>query len=226
MLKLRSLIGLLPFLSIVFAPAVSAEDLTAEFDAKHKSCLERIAEDNEQAFEEAMIWQDDGGGRRAKHCVAMALFALGHEDEAAHRLEALAKAPDGGTPAMRADFYAEASNFWLLAGEANNALRSTGGGLKISEAHVDLRIAHARALAMVKNYEAAEEHLSYIVAQHPINADARRYLADTHYQQDRFDEAKRVIETALDLDPASVETALLRGRINEAIRTGTKPSAP
>ena len=30
-----------------------------------------------------MIWQDEGGGRRAKHCVAMSLFALGHEVEAA-----------------------------------------------------------------------------------------------------------------------------------------------
>lgn len=226
MLKFHSLIGLLPLLSIVFAPAARAEDLTQEFDAKHKSCLEHIAKDNEQAFEEAMIWQDDGGGRRAKHCVAMALFALGHEDEAAHRLEALAKAPDGGTPAMRADFYAEASNFWLLAGDANNALRSTGEGLKISEQHVELRIAHARALAMAKNYEAAEEHLSYIVAQNPQNAAARRYLADMHFRQDDLDKAKLLIETAVNIDPTSVETALLRGRINEAIRKGTKAETP
>ena len=90
------LLGLLPLIAISIAGPSFAGDLTASFDAKHKECLERIAVDNELAFEEAMIWQDDGGGRRAKHCVAMALYALGHEDEAAHRLDTLAKARDGG----------------------------------------------------------------------------------------------------------------------------------
>ena len=78
-------------------PSAFAGDLTDAFDKKHKECLERIAEDSDLAFEEAMIWRSEGGGRRAKHCEAMALFALGHEDEAANRLDELAKASDGGT---------------------------------------------------------------------------------------------------------------------------------
>ena len=75
----RTLLLSLPAIAICFASTASAADLTAEFDAKHKACLERIAVDNDLAYEEAMIWQDEGGGRRAKHCVAMALYALGHE---------------------------------------------------------------------------------------------------------------------------------------------------
>ena len=51
-----------------------------------------------------MIWQDEGGGRRAKHCVAMSLFALGHEVEAAARLDALAIASDGGTNIYASQF--------------------------------------------------------------------------------------------------------------------------
>ena len=110
----RSLLLSLPAFAICFAGSSFAADLTEEFDAKHKECLERIAQDNQLAFEEAMIWQDEGGGRRAKHCVAMALYALGHEDEAANRLDSLAMASDGGTKLMRADFYAEAANFGSL----------------------------------------------------------------------------------------------------------------
>ncbi|MGB0906187.1 MAG: hypothetical protein ACPGVT_01745, partial [Maricaulaceae bacterium] len=95
-MKLRSAIipcaaFVMPFL--LAAPSM-AEDLTAEFDAKHKECLERIAVDADLAYEEAMIWRGDGGGRRAKHCVAMALYAVGHTEEAAHRLNKLAVAPD------------------------------------------------------------------------------------------------------------------------------------
>ncbi len=214
----RLLLGLLPLIAILFAEHTHGEDLTAEFDNKHKKCLERIAEDNELAFEEAMIWQDDGGGRRAKHCVAMALYALGHEDEAAHRLDALAKASDGGTPAMRADFYSEAANFWLVANKPDRAYKSATDGLDIKVDHLDLRIARARAYAMSGYYEYAEIDLTSVLGFDPKHAGALRYRADARLQQGRLSEAKADIENSLTSDPNAVETALLRGQINEAIR--------
>lgn len=214
----RSLLLSLPVFAICFAAPVQAADLTAEFDAKHEACLERIAEDNEIAYEEAMIWQDDGGGRRAKHCVAMALYALGHEDEAASRLDALAIASDGGTKLMRADFYAEAANFWLVAGEGDRAYKSAAEGLKLRKDHIDLRIARARAYAMLERYDYAEIDLTSVLNFSPNNADALRYRADAKMKQGRLDEAKIDIERALTADPTKVETALLRGQINEAIR--------
>ena len=203
---------------LLIASSAYAADLTAEFDAKHKACLERIAEDNELAYEEAMIWQDEGGGRRAKHCVAMALYALGHEDEAAHRLDSLAMASDGGTKKMRADFYAEAANFWLVAGEADRAYKSASDGLKLRKDHIDLRIARARAYAMLERYDYAEIDLNSVLTFSPQNADALRYRADAKMKQGRLSEAKTDIERALRADPTKVETALLRGQINEAIR--------
>ena len=214
----RLLLGLLPLIAISFAEHSYGEDLTAEFDTKHKKCLERIAEDNELAFEEAMIWQDDGGGRRAKHCVAMALYALGHEDEAAHRLDALAKASDGGTPAMRADFYSEAANFWLVANKPDRAYKSATDGLDIKVDHLDLRIARARAYAMSGYYEYAEIDLTSVLGFDPKHAGALRYRADARLQQGRLSEAKADIENSLASDPNAIETALLRGQINEAIR--------
>jgi len=212
------LLGLLPLIAISIAGPSFAEDLTASFDAKHKECLERIAVDNELAFEEAMIWQDDGGGRRAKHCVAMALYALGHEDEAAHRLDTLAKARDGGTPAMRADFYSEAANFWLVANKPDKAYKSATDGLHIKSDHLDLRISRARAYAMSGYYEYAETDLTSVLVFDPKHAGALRYRADARFQQGRLLEAKTDIENSLAYDPTIVETALLRGRINEAIR--------
>lgn len=220
-----SLLLSLPVIAICFAGSAFATDLTEEFDAKHKACLERIAEDNEIAYEEAMIWQDEGGGRRAKHCVAMALYALGHEDEAAFRLDKLAVASDGGTKKMRADFYAEAANFWLVAGEADRSYKSASEGLKLRKDHIDLRIARARAYAMLERYDYAETDLTSVLKFSPNNADALRYLADTKMKQGRLSEAKIDIEKALRADPTKVETALLRGQINEAIRLEALPKA-
>ena len=220
----RSLLLSLPAFAICFTSSAFAADLTKEFDAKHKACLERIAEDNELAFEEAMIWQDEGGGRRAKHCVAMALYALGHEDEAASRLDSLAMASDGGTKKMRADFYAEAANFWLISDEADRAYKSASEGLKLRKDHIDLRIARARAYAMLERYDYAETDLTSVLSFAPNHADALRYRADAKMQQGRLSEAKTDIERALRADPNKVETALLRGRINEAIRLEALPN--
>jgi len=216
---MRSVLLSLPTIAIAIVgqPAYAA-DMTEEFDTKHKICLERIAEDNELAYEEAMIWQDEGGGRRAKHCVAMSLYALGHEEEAANRLDSLAKASDGGTNLMRADFYAEAANFWLVANNSNKAYQSATEGLKLRKDHTDLRIARARAYALMERYDWSEIDLTSVLAFEPKHAGALRYRADAKFKQGRLSEAKSDIEKSLTADPTQVETALLRGQINEALR--------
>jgi len=52
----------------------------------------------------------------------------------------------------------------------------------------------------------------------PKHSGALRYRADARFQQDKIDEALTDVEAALTMDPTSVETALLRGKIREAIR--------
>ncbi len=214
----RQVLGFLGVIVISSPLTAYSEDLTNQFDKKHQDCLERIAEDSELAFEEAMIWVDDGGGRRAKHCVAMALYARGHEAEAANRLDNLAKASDGGTAEMRADFFSEAANFWLIAEKPDRAYKSATDGLALKVGHIDLRIARARAYAMSGYYDYAETDLTSVLVFDPKHAAALRYRADTRFQQGRLNEAKTDIENSLAYDSTSVETALLRGQINEAIR--------
>ncbi len=200
------------------AQTAMAEDLTLEFDKKHEACLERIAVDSELAYEEALIWRSQGGGRRAKHCVAMALFGLGHPDEAAFKLDNLAKDTNAGTPTMRANFYFEATNFWLDAGNPQRAYKSATDGLDLKYDHEDLRIARARAYAKAGRYDYAQTDLTSVLTLSPNRIDALRYRADAHFNQGNLKQAKIDIERALDLDPTIIETAVLRGRINEAIR--------
>ncbi len=195
-----------------------AADLTSEFDARHKTCLEAIADDAQEAYELALQWRNEGGGRRAKHCVAMALFGLGHEDEAAYRLDALAAGADGGSNETRVKHYAEAANFWLVSKESERAYASASAGLKIEYDHIDLRITRARAYALSGRYDYAETDLTSALSLDPARADALRYRADARFQQEDIEGAQADVEAALDLEPTSVETALLRGKIRESVR--------
>lgn len=208
------------------ASAAFASDRTEALDAQHKMCLERIAVDQDLALEEAMIWRDQGGGRRARHCEAMALFALGHEGEAAHRLDGLAEGADGGSDEMRRNFRLEAANFWLAAKESAKAKASALAGLKYADADAPLRITLARSEAMAGRLEAAEDVLDTVIGANSSHAEALRYRADSRMRQGRLAGAKDDIEASLVADPTSVETALLRGHINEAIRLEAHKTNP
>jgi tetratricopeptide (TPR) repeat protein len=133
-------------------------------------------------------------------------------------LDALAAGPDGGSDETRVKHYAEAANFWLTANEAEKAYASASAGLKLAYDHLELRIARARAYALSGRYDYAETDLTSVLTLDPKRADALRYRADARFKQDNIEGANADIETALDLDPTSVETALLRGQIREAKR--------
>ena len=205
-------------IAMIFADSSWAKNLTSEFNKKHKLCLEQISKDSSMAFEKAMIWQDEGGGRRAKHCVAMSLFALGHEVEAAARLDALAIASDGGTNIMRANFYAEAANFWLISGSPKNAYSSASKGLELVDGFVPLFIIRARSYFALERYQDAIMDLDSALINDPENADALRYRANVNLKQGNLNAAKKDINNSLQINPNSIESALVRGQINESLR--------
>jgi tetratricopeptide (TPR) repeat protein len=198
--------------------AQSANAANVDFDAQHERCLEKISDDADIAYEDALIWQSEGGGRRARHCVARALNALGHPGEAASRLEKIATAPDGGTPEMRAGFYAEAANLWLDAGEPGKAHDAASAGLEKARSHLDLRIVRARAYGALGHWGFALTELTSALAFHPDNADALRARANVYLQTNDLELAKADIERSVASDSTNIETLLLRGKINEAIR--------
>ena len=78
---------------------------------------------------------------------------------------------------------------------------------------------------MLERYDFAETDLTSVLSFEPDHADALRYRADAKMKQGRLSEAKLDIERALRADPSKVETALLRGHINEAIRIEALPKA-
>lgn len=215
---LRQALGICAVIAIGFAPLTAAQDEPTRFDLRHEACLDQISDNPEAAYETALTWKNEGGGYRAQHCVAMALFGLGRTEQAAHRLEQIARAPHSVTDRQKADYFFEAANFWLLAEDYDKAIAASSGGLDIRSEHLDLLISRARGHAGLKDYDAAKKDLDRVLKLAPSRADAYRYRADLHLRGGDHDAALRDINKSLDLDDTQVETALLRGDIREAIR--------
>lgn len=214
------------FLSLALLAVSTPLAAQTSFDKKHEQCIKQIAKDPELAYENALIWQSQGGGRRARHCVAMALYGLDHPAEAAYRLENLAKSPDGGTPEMRAGYYAESADMWLEAKRPRKAYSAASAGLDIRRDDADLRIERARAYAALGRWDYAETDLTSVLAFHPNEARALRYRADARLRLNKLDLAKRDIDQALSLDGENVDVLLVRGKINEALRLAKAKSKP
>lgn len=216
--RLEKALGVCAAIAIGFAPLSSASDGPTNFDLRHEACLDQISNEPEAAYEAALTWQSEGGGQRAEHCVAMALFGLGRTRLAAHRLERIARAPHSVTDTQKADYFYEAANFWLIDEDYEKALAASSAGLELRSEHTDLMITRARAHAGDGRYKAAQKDLDQVLKLSPTHAEAYRYRADLHRRNNDLDAALRDVEKSLTLDATQIETALLRGDIREAIR--------
>jgi len=75
---------------------------------------------------------------------------------------------------------------------------------------------------LLNRYKDSETDLTSALVFEPNNPDALRYRADARHKQGKLDLAQADIDLAMRLSPASVETALIRGQIKEAIRMRKK----
>jgi len=174
---------------------------TAYRTDRYERCVKRIEAKPDDAFEQALIWQDDGGGGAAEHCAALALLALNQPGEAAVRLDKLAREPASGNARNRAVLMGQAGNAWLLAGVADKAEETFAAALALAPEDIDLLVDRARARAMRKNWSGAENDLS-----HALRIDAKRpeilvLRASARLAQGAKADARSDIDAALAIDP-------------------------
>ena len=206
-------------------PAVQAAHIASvldpdrPFEARHATCLELIAEDPDTALEAALAWTGQGGGFRARHCGAMALFALDHPGEAGARLDAVVAdfgdRPDPKLDALRANYSVEAAQAWLQADEPRRAYDAATRALDIAPNDTQARIVRARVYFALERFADAETDLTSALAFAPDHAEALRFRADARLKQGKLAAALEDAEASLALEP-SVDTMLVRGHIRQA----------
>jgi len=177
-------------------------------------CLAMVPGDPAGANALADAWEATGGGDGAIHCHAAAQIALGLIDSGAEMLEKLAKTSK--SPALaRASVYAQATQAWLMAGDAARAYGSATLALTLSPDDVDLMIDRSIAAASMSRYMDAIDDLNLALQRSPNRADALVFRAAAWRHEGKLDKANADIARALEIDPNSPEAMLERGILRQ-----------
>jgi regulator of sirC expression with transglutaminase-like and TPR domain len=201
---------LLPDLALAQANKTRPPDEAQRYDA----CMTMTRRDAMAAFEQALNWQDQGGGAPAKHCAAAALVSMKQYKEGATRLEALAqeiKQPEMET--VRVGVLAQAGQAWLLAGDTGRAYATQSAALQLAPQDPEIWTDRGQTLATAKNYKEAIDDFDKAIAIDPERADAYMFRASARRYMENLAGARQDIDQALKLVPTDPDAMVERGII-------------
>lgn len=183
-------------------PASSSQD-------RYEHCLDRAVADPAGAAAEAGRWQLAGGGFLAGQCLGMAYANQARWTAAAAAFDAAARGAEHARDKRAANYWAQAGNAWLAAGDSAKARAAldaaiSGGtlsGLPLGEAHLD----RARAMVAGDDSEGARDDLDRALGEVPADPLAWLLSATLARRAGELPRAKKDIAEALRLggdDPA------------------------
>ena len=214
------LTGLAGIAASFASPVAAQSDYEAADRARYTACLDRVETDPENAYEDALAWRYESGGWPARHCEARALIALGETEEGAARLEAVASAPDTTDQWAKVLLFAEAGEAWRVSGMPAESRRAYTEALEYNNESAPLWLGRARGALDQDMWAAAEADASAAIRQDSGLGEAYTLRAEARLELGDLDGAWRDMEQARQINPADIEALLVRGRINEARRTG------
>lgn len=190
-------------------PPRSADSDAATYDR----CMNLAKTDPGAARDLAEHWQTRGGAHPADHCFAVALVGLKQYKEGATRLEALAQVMAHAPDSLRADVLDQASQAWLLAGDAARAYAADSAALNILPNDADILVDRAEAAGSEGWYDKAVADLDRVLKADPNRIEALIYRASANRALDKLDSALTDINRAVGLAPSSVSALLERGNV-------------
>ena len=200
-------------LSVMLAFPASAP-ASAQDGARYGRCLDMAEKNAASALSEANGWAKSGGGMAAGHCAAIALTKLRRYDEAATRLDALARAQS--TPGdMRGELFSQAGNAWLLAGNGRKAVLSLQAALTLLGGDPDVYADLGRAEAMIRNWRDAVLHLNAALEARPKRHDLLLLRASAQRALRQYRPALTDLNAALKLKPGDAAVLMERGLLRK-----------
>lgn len=202
-------------LALAAAPNVAAPAEPAE--ARFRRCTRQVRAAPEQAVKSAGAWQAEGGGLHARQCLGLAYVALERWSDAAAAFEQAARDAEVAQDPGRADFWVQAGNAWLAAGEPAKARAAFDAALATNllapelrgEVHVD----RGRAAVAQGDLAAARRDFDKAVELVPGDAFAWYLSAALARKQGDMRRAQTEIAKALALAPDDAELLLEAGSI-------------
>ncbi len=176
-----------------------------------ETCVDMIAQDPEEAYEQAMAWGRETNAPEAKRCAALAMIGRGEPAVGAQQLEQLAKANGPSDMAARAEMLVAAGNAWMIADQPKRALAALDAALKLGPGSIDVLSDRARANAMLGDWAAAEEDCNAVLKARPKDELALTMRARARLEQRAYDLALADAEAALAIDKKNELALFVRG---------------
>lgn len=185
-------------------------------DGEYERCMRMVEQSPDQAFERALAWEDIGGGNPAIHCQALALVRLGHNAEAAERLEHLAVSmPDNTPPDVVASVLAHAGVAWQQAGNYARAEAVQTSALELAPNDPNIRADRAVTHFADGRYWEAIDDINLALEtsgeNRVLSSSLLSLRASAYRYVDVFELAMEDANRALSLDPENPEALLERG---------------
>jgi tetratricopeptide (TPR) repeat protein len=209
---------LVPVLLAAAAPAAAPPPAHAPAPtAEAKTCIDLVRSDPARAVAAADDWRRKGGGLDAAQCGALALAALERWPEAAVAFEASALDAARLSDLRAADYWVQAGNAWLAAGDAAKARKDFDAALAAGtlppkltgEVHLD----RARASAAAGDAAGARVDIDRALTLVPSDPFAWYLSAALARRQNELPRAKADIARALALAPDDPQLLLEAGNI-------------
>lgn len=203
------------------APASPAAAAPARADpaieARLRACTALVRTDPQRAADTANAWLTERGGLPARQCLGLAYVALQQWPAAATAYETAAREAEAAADAARADFWVQAGNAWLAAGEYPRALTAIDAALATPNLSQELRgEAHLdRARVQVALGQAARARADLDRALQLVPADAFVWYLSSALARSGGDRTRAVtdIARARELAPDNPDILLLAGTI-------------
>jgi tetratricopeptide (TPR) repeat protein len=196
---------------------------SAAWGETYDQCLEATSQHPEAAYDEAAIWLDQGGGMPARHCLALALVAIGQFRFGAEKLKELAQTKSAMPKEARAELWAQAGEADLLGKAADDALKNFDEAAKLSPEDPGLYVDKARAHAMKQDWSGCAHLLDRALVLDQKLVEAWSLRSTARRKMGKLKDAEDDIEHALSLDDNRAESWLERGRLSA--ESGDKATA-
>ena len=204
-------------LVLAAAAAVQAAAPVAATPSSPAECAALVRKAPEDALAAADRWRLRGGGLESRQCLGLAYSALERWPAAATTLEAAAREAETSKDLRSPDFWVQAGNAWLAAGEAAKARAAFEAALASpaltrelrGEAHLD----RGRAAVALGDLAAARVDIDKAIELVAADPFAWYLSAALARRQGDLPRARKDIAKAVELAPADAPILLEAGNI-------------
>ena len=182
-----------------------------------EACIALAKSAPEKAIDAANAWRLSGGGLSARHCLGLAYAAAERWSPAATAFEQAAAEAETARDARRADFWAQAGNAWLAAGDPAKAKRALDSSLVAASASDELRgevhLDRARAAVALGDVVGARADIDQALKLVPADPYGWLLSSALALKEEKLARAQADIAKASQLAPNDPDVLLQAGTV-------------